>query len=561
MEAAHRAAVAALPPGWPHTGESGVAKGAHGMVASDATLANLVGSKVLAEGGNAVDAAVATAFALAVVHPAAGNIGGGGFMVARMGAKPYALDFRETAPAKATRDLYIGPDGKATNQSREGILASGTPGSVAGLFEAHRVLGSKSKPWKTLIMPAVELAERGFLVESSFAKAIRDMKDRLSKNPASAALFLPGGEPPAEGSTWKNPELGAVLRRIADVGPSDFYTGETSRLLVGEMNRTQGLVSAEDLANYKAKWRTPIEFDYRGMHLVSMPPPSSGGVTLAMICHLLEGYDLAPMPWHSAEEVHLVAESMRRAFAARNARLGDPDFVENPVAWLMGDGWARAQRATITPGKATPSSSLETGGPPSGMGPHTTHFSVVDGSGNAVALTTTINWWFGNSITVPGGGFLLNNEMDDFAAKPGSENGYGLVQGEPNAVAPNKRMLSSMTPTIVVDRAGKVQLVLGAAGGPTIITSVFQTLSNMVDHHMPVEVAVHAPRIHHQHFPDTIVIEKGGMPADVRTKLEGFGHSFKERDHIADAPAIGTDGVQWIGVSEPRRPGTRAAGW
>lgn len=550
-----------IPAAWPYRGDTGVATATHGMVASDATIASEVGSKVLATGGNAVDAAIATAFALAVAFPAAGNLGGGGFMVARIGGKPYALDFRETAPASATREMFIDSSGKPTSFSKEGHKASGVPGSVAGLFAAYEKLASKKKTWRQLIEPAIVLAESGFQVEDGLAKSLVQSKQRFEKSPPSMALYYPGGNPLAAGASFKNPDLAKVLRRIAATNGNDFYRGQTAKLIAKEMKTGGGLISEADLAAYKAKWRTPLEFDYHGMHVSSMPPPSSGGLTFAMIANLVQPFELGKKPWHGPEEVHLVAEAMRRAFAARNARLGDPDFVDNPIAELSGAAWADAQRKTIDPAHATPSADVVSAGAPSGTGPHTTHFSVVDGQGDAVALTTTLNWWFGNGITVAGGGFFLNNEMDDFAAKVGTANAYGLVQGEPNAVGPKKRMLSSMTPTIVTDQSGKVRLVLGAAGGPTIITSVFQIFSNVVDHGMPISMASHAPRIHHQHMPDVIVYEKDGMAEDTRAGLVALGHQLAERGHLADAPSIGWQGAEWVGVAEPRRPGVRSAGW
>jgi gamma-glutamyltranspeptidase/glutathione hydrolase len=552
-----------FPEGWPYQPGMGAVVGVHGMVTSDATLATKVGQEILSSGGNAADAAVAVAFALAVVHPAAGNLGGGGFLVARIDGKASALDFRETAPAKALRDVYIDADGKPTKESREGHRASGVPGSVAGLHAAYVKLGSKKKTWAELVAPAIALAEKGFVVDEGFVKVIEGTKERFAKYPASVALYLPDGAPPVVGSTFKNPDLAATLRRIAGKGPKGFYEGPTAEMLVKEMAAHDGLITQKDLTDYAAKWRTPIELTYRGTHITAMPPPSSGGATLAMICHILDGYELPKMQWHSAEELNLVVEAMRRAFASRNARLGDPDFVKNPLDELLSDAWAKAQRATITKGKATPSSEIKTAAS-SGDGPHTTHFSVVDAQGNAVGLTTTINWWFGNGVTIPGTGFVMNNEMDDFAAQPGTANAYGLVQGEPNAIAPGKRMLSSMAPTIVTSpesEGGKVILVLGAAGGPTIITSVFSILSNVVDHGFDVSAAVNAPRFHHQHLPDVILFEKGGMPDALQKSLADMGYAFKERDHIADAPSIGFGDKGWIGAPEVRRPGAFAAGW
>jgi gamma-glutamyltranspeptidase / glutathione hydrolase len=550
-----------FPPGWAYPASAAGVEGARGMVASDATLASKVGQQMLAAGGNAVDAAIATAFALAVVYPSAGNVGGGGFLVARVGGQEHALDFREAAPAKATRDVFVGADGKVTDAVRSGHRASGVPGSVAGLWEAHQKLGSKQKRWDELVAPAIKLAEEGFAVDESLHKVLDALSKRIAKYPATAALFLPNGAAPAVGSTLKNPDLGRTLRRIAEKGPKGFYEGETAALLVKEMEANNGLITAQDLAAYRAKWRQPLAFEYRGHRIVSMPPPSSGGVTLAMIAHVLEPYDLPALGWHSPAHLHFEVEAMRRAFAARNARLGDPDFVKNPLDELLSPAWAARQRASIKPDRATPSSEVESGAP-TGEGPNTTHFSVVDAEGNAVGLTTTLNWWFGSGVTVAGAGFMMNNEMDDFASKPGTANGFGLVQGEPNAIAPGKRMLSSMSPTIVIGPDKKVRLVTGAAGGPTIISTVFQIVSNVVDFGMAPAAAVNAPRVHHQHLPDEVLSEPNGLDEGTKRGLEAMGYSFKEREHIADAPTIGRPpGGVWVGAAEPRRGSAFAAGW
>jgi gamma-glutamyltranspeptidase/glutathione hydrolase len=531
------------------------------MVSTDCAIGTKVGVDVLASGGNAVDAAVATAFALAVAFPTAGNIGGGGFLVARIGGKPYALDFRETAPAGATRDMYLGPDGKPTKDSREGWRSVGVPGSVAGLWEAWHTLGSKNKTWAELLAPAIELAERGFPVDQPFTEGIGYLKQRLAKFPASASLFLPNGAPPTVGTTWRDPELAAVLRRIAADGPAGFYEGPVAETLARAMKENGGLVTQEDLKAYRAKWRAPLEFDYRGRHVIGMPPPSSGALTMAMIAHILEGYDLRGYGWHSVEQIHLTAEAMRRAFAARNAKLGDPDFVKNPGEELLSDAWAKSQRATIRLDRATPTKELfpeiVTGAT---SGPHTTHFSVVDSQGNAVGLTTTLNAWFGSGVTVPGLGFVLNDEMDDFATVPGKANMFGLQQGEPNAVAPGKRMLSSMSPSIVLGPHGDVELVLGAAGGSRIITAVFEQLSNALDFGMDASDAVRAPRFHQQDSPDVLMLEPRALTEDVVHALHAMGHETKETEHLADGPAIGKARGLWQGAAEPRREGGLALG-
>lgn len=549
-----------FPADWPYPQGAPDAHSARGMVSTDASLATKVGVDMLAAGGNAVDAAVATAFALAVVYPTAGNVGGGGFLVARIGGKPYALDFRETAPAASTRDMYLGPDGKPTEDSWNGWKASGVPGSVAGLYEAWRTLGSKRKSWADLLAPAIDLADKGFVVDDAFLKTLSMMQKRLAKYPSSAALFLPGGSPPAAGSLLRNPDLAAVLRRVAAEGPAGFYQGPVAQAIAGAMKAGGGLITEADLRAYQPKWRTPVEFDYRGRHVIGMPPPSSGGMTNAMIAHLLEGYDIRSLGWHSPAHVHLVAEAMRRAFAARNAKLGDPDFVKNPVDELLSPAWADAQRATIKMDRATSTKELFPNIAVDKEGPHTTHFSVVDADGGAVGLTTTLNAWYGSGVTVPGLGFLLNDEMDDFATVPGTANMFGLVQGEPNAIAPGKRMLSSMSPSIVLGPDGKVQAVLGAAGGSRIITAVFEELSNVVDFGMSVGDAVRAPRFHQQDSPDVIALEPHGLPDDVVNALHAMGHATKEVGHLADAPGIGFAHGVWEGAAEPRRDGGLAAG-
>ena len=542
---------------WPYSTPVTV-RSAKGMVVSDNAIASNVGRDILASGGNAADAAVATAFALAVAYPTAGNVGGGGFAVARIGGQAKALDFRETAPAGATRDMYLNADGKPKPEAREGIKSVGVPGSVSGLWELHQKLGSKKKTWSELLAPAIALAENGFVIDDAFLSTMDMAGKRLLKHPASAALFFPGGVPFAKGATFKNPELAVVLKRI-EKGPKGFYEGPTADAIVAQMKEDGGLITLADLKKYQAKWRTPIETTYRGHKITSMPPPSSGGVTLAMICHILEGYELGKMGFQSPEELHYVFEAMRRAYAARNAKLGDPDMVKMPLDQLLSDKWAKEQRGTISADHATPSSEIAAAGPASASGPHPTHFSVVDAAGDTVAMTTTINWWYGSGVTVKGGGFVLNNEMDDFAAVPGTANGFGLVQGEANAIAPGKRMLSSMAPTIVTGPDGKVLLVAGAAGGPTIITAVFQELSNVVDFHLEVGSAVAAPRFHMQHLPDEVAYEKDGLAEATQKRLEAMGYKMKERGHLADAPAIGRSGLEWIGAPEPRRIGGLAS--
>jgi gamma-glutamyltranspeptidase/glutathione hydrolase len=531
------------------------------MVVSDDELATKVGVRVLASGGNAIDAAVATAFALAAAFPMAGNLGGGGFLVAWMGGQARALDFREVAPAAASRDMYLGSDRKPTKDSREGWRSVAVPGSVAGLYEAWRTLGSKNASWADLLAPAIELADRGFSVDHDFAESIGFVRERLVKYAASAALFLPQGAPPPIGSTWSNPELAAVLRRIAQGGPAGFYDGPVAEAIARAMKESGGLITQADLKGYRARWRTPLEYSYRGRRVVGMPPPSSGALTMAMIAHLLEGYDLHALGWHSSSEVHLMAESMRRAFAARNAKLGDPDFVNVPVDELLSKEWASGQRATILIDRATPTRELFPAiGRGAAGGPHTTHLAVIDAQGSAVALTTTLNAWYGSGVTVPGLGLVLNDEMDDFATVPGVANMFGLVQGELNAIAPGKRMLSSMSPSIVLSPEGSVELVLGAAGGSRIISAVFEELSNVIDYGMAPADAVRAPRFHQQDAPDILWLEPHALPEGVVRALHEMGHETKEVEHIADAPAIGRVSGFWEAGPEPRRGGSAGLG-
>lgn len=548
---------AGIPATWPFPLDVTPAAAPNAMVATDAPLATGVGVQVLRDGGNAVDAAVATAFALAVVYPEAGNIGGGGFMVTRMAdGTSAALDFREKAPLAATRDMYLDAAGDLTDRSVLGHLASGVPGAVMGLWEAHRRFGTT--PWAELLAPAITLARDGFVVDSALAGSIRNAADRLSRFPASAGLFMPNGEPLRPGSRWSNPDLARVLERIADQGPAGFYEGETADLIVAEMRRGGGIISHDDLRRYRAQWRDAVEFDYRGRRVISMPPASSGGITLAIIANVLDGYELDELGWHSAAALHVTGEAMRRAFADRNHFLGDPDFVQFPRDMLVSQEYADRLRATIDPGRATSSLDVRPGLADQPEPVNTTHFSIVDAAGNAVALTTTINELYGSGVAVSGAGFMLNNEMDDFAAKPGTPNMFGLVQGEANAIQPEKRMLSAMTPTIVLDTDGSVLLVTGARGGPRIITAVFQVISNVIDHGMDVGTAVNAPRIHHQHLPDILYFEREGLRPEIVARLQAMGHRAEPRGGIGTAPTIlRRDGI-WTAVPDPRTGGLAA---
>jgi gamma-glutamyltranspeptidase / glutathione hydrolase len=547
--------LAAVPAEWAHDVATQAAAATRAMVVTDAPLATAVGVRIMRDGGNAVDAAVATAFALAVVYPEAGNIGGGGFMVARMAdGTTAALDFREKAPLAATRDMYLDAAGNLSDRSVLGHLASGVPGAVMGLWEAHRRFGTKT--WADLIAPAIELAHDGFIVDAELAASIRGGSARLRQFEGSAALFLPGGVGLEQGSLFRNPELAAVLRRVAERGPAGFYEGETADLIVAEMRRGGGIITHEDLRRYNAEWRTPVEFSYRGHRVISMPPASSGGVTLAIMANILDGFPLDRLGWHSQASIHLIAEAMRRAFADRNHFLGDPAFVQFPQEMLVSRDYAARLRATISREQATPSLEVHPGLAQQQEPEHTTHFSVVDPSGNAVALTTTINELYGSAVTVHGAGFLLNNEMDDFAAKPGFPNMFGLVQGEANAIQPEKRMLSAMTPTIVLDRQNRVLMVTGARGGPRIITAVFQVISNVIDYKMDVAAAVRAPRIHHQHLPDVLFYERNGLAEQRIGLLRQMGHTVEPRPTVGTAPTILRTPQGWSAAFDPRTGGS-----
>ena len=534
-----------------------------GMVVSGHPLASEVGAAILADGGNAIDAAVGVGFALAVVLPEAGNLGGGGFLVyrpapdaalpaeERAASEVFTLDFRERAPGAASRDMYLGPDGESTDLSLTGHLASGVPGSPAGLAEMHRRFGSL--PWQRLVEPAIELA-RGHRMDAVRHDHLQADAERLARFPASRAQFLPSnGAPVAVGETWSQPELARTLERMSAEGAEEFYRGETARLLVAEMERGGGLITLEDLAEYRAVWRDPILAEHHGYRIYSMPPPSSGGVTLALILNQLEGF--RPLPeLGSADLVHLEVEAMRRAFVERNLHLADPDFTSPPVGRLLSQVYADELAAGIDPARATPTDAAVLAPPEPD---ETTHYSIVDAAGNAVAVTTTINGSFGSAVTVTGAGFLLNNEMDDFATAPGRPNQYGLVESEVNAIEPGKRMLSSMTPTVVVGPDGELELVVGSPGGPTIITSVYQVVRAVLDHGRPLAESVHRPRIHHQALPDVVFFEPGGLPAEVRAELEARGHSLRERgDYSGDVMAIlRAEGGELTGVADPRRGG------
>ena len=444
--------------------------------------------------------------------------------------------------------MYLDSTGKVTDRSLTGALAAGVPGSVAGLFEAHRKYGTK--PWAELVQPAIELAERGFAVDTAFFEDSEDAIKRLAKDSASAALFLRDGKFVGLGETWRAPELAAVLRRIAEKGRDGFYAGETAALIVAAMQKSGGIITLEDLAGYTPVWRTPVEFDYRGHHVVSMPPASSGGPHPGADPRHRRGArrGLAGLA-HTAAAIHLLAEAERRAFARRNALLGDPDFGPVPTAAFLSKDTAAALRAQITDRSSGSSGGLAQQEPP-----HTTHFSVVDARGNAVALTTTLNESYGAAFTVPGGQFLLNDEMDDFTTKPGAVNAMGLVQGERNAIAPGKRMLSSMTPTLVLDSAGAIELVTGAAGGAYIITGVAHQIVSLLDFKKSLGEAMAAPQFHFQDQPDSLVVEKVAWADTAVTLMAPLGHGVKRSPWgaLVSMQSIHRAAGKWWGVSEPR---------
>ncbi len=539
---------------WPLYGTADVARGEAGMVVSGHGLASDTGAAILERGGNAIDAAVAVGFALAAVLPAAGNIGGGGFLVYRSNdGEVGALDFREKAPAAATRDMFVDADGKVAESAVIGHLAAGVPGSVAGLWEMHREHGTL--PWGDLVAPAIELA-RGHEVDEVRSRSLESAAPRLNRFPASATQFLVDGEAPAPGAILAQPDLAATLTAIAEQGPDGFYRGPVADLIVAEMERGGGLMSHQDLEEYAPVWRDPVEVGYRGHTIYSMPPVSSGGLTLGLILNVLEGWEPLP-PFGSGDLIHLEAETMRLAFRDRNTLLGDPDFVDVPRGQFESQEYADALRERIDPERATPLPPVEVAPPAEST--ETTHYSVVDRWGNAASVTTTINSGFGNAVTVTGAGFLLNNEMDDFAASPGQPNQFGLVEGENNAIVPGKRMLSSMTPSIVLDPEGALKMVVGTPGGPTIITTVYHVVSNVIDHGMGLQRAVESPRVHHQAWPDQVFYEEGGLAAETLDGLAARGHELFERGLSGDVSAILVEGSSLLGVADPRRGGGASA--
>ncbi len=531
-----------------------------GMVVSEEALATDVGVAILRRGGNAVDAAVAVGLALAVVLPEAGNIGGGGFMMVHLAAskRTVAIDYREVAPLGAHRDMYLAADGSVDHAELDhGASSIGVPGTLAGFDHALREYGTLG--WKEVIAPAIELAERGYVLNATQAASLAMGRERLLLNEEARRVFLnPDGQGPAMGSRRKSPDLAATLKVLRRAGVAAFYQGELGERVVADVQRLGGVLSAEDLRAYRVVEREPVRGEYRGYQIVSMPPPSSGGVHLVQMLNMLEGYPLGDMGLNSAASVHLMTEAMRRAYADRSRYLGDPDFVRVPVAPLTSKAYAARLRAGIDPLRATSSEDVRPGELAPYESPQTTHFSVMDRWGNAVANTSTLNWSFGSGIVARGTGILLNNEMDDFSAKPGEPNIYGLIGGEANAVAPRKRPLSSMTPTMVM-KDGQVFVVTGSPGGSQIITTVLQVLVNVIDHGANIQGATNAARFHHQWWPDELLVESIFSP-DTVAMLRQRGH------HVLSTSPIGTtqsilywDGL-YQGAADPRRGGGKAGG-
>jgi gamma-glutamyltranspeptidase/glutathione hydrolase len=540
---------ASFPAEWRNPAGRAAVFGAHAMVASDAPLASRAGVEILKRGGNAVDAAVAVAFALAVAYPEAGNLGGGGYMVIHMAdGREAALDYREVAPLAATRNMYLDSTGALTDKSVVGALASGVPGAVAGLTEALAKYGTMSLA--DVMAPAIRYAEQGVVVDSALAGSLRSNRELIADF-AGASLFLPGGEPAPLGSTIRQPTLARTLHAIAERGRAAFYEGPLAAAWTRELAAAGGIITVEDLKRYHPVWREPVRSTYRGYTLLTMPPSSSGGVTITETLNILEGYDSLPT-FGSARWAHLLGSAYQRAFIDRNAKLADPAFVQVPVAQLTDKQYAATLRATIAPDRATPTSSL---GGTMREGMETTHFSVVDEKGDAVANTTTLNNLYGSGVYLTSAGFFLNDEMDDFAARPGTPNMFGLVQGEANAIQPGKRMLSAMSPTIVLGRDGTLLLVVGSRGGPRIITSTSQVILNVLDYRMTLADAMSAPRVHHQALPDSLTIERGGVSPAVLDSLRAMGYGVATSRGIGLVNAVMRVTGGYEGVSDPRSSG------
>jgi gamma-glutamyltranspeptidase/glutathione hydrolase len=538
-----------------------------GMVASTSQIASQVGVDVMKRGGNAVDAAIAVALALAVTYPAAGNLGGGGFMMIRMrNGKTVAIDYREMAPAAAHRNVYLDKDGnllRGEGSSTVGYRASGVPGTVAGMELALKSYGSGKLTWSQLLEPARRLAAEGFPIGHILARSLRG-NDYLATYPETRRIFLRNGNFYNDGEVLRQPELAATLARLQRSGPKEFYQGQTARLIVADMKRHNGLITMEDMRAYIAKEREPLRGSYRGYEILSMPPPSSGGTVLLEMLNILEGYDLAKYDSASSDRYHLSAEAMRRAFADRAEYMGDTDFVKVPVAGLIDKAYADDLRKTIRSDRASTSDEVNAGRPAGYESEETTHFTVVDAQGNAVANTYTLNDSFGSGVVAKGTGIVLNNEMDDFAAKPGTANLYGLIQGERNAVAARKRPLSAMTPTFVLRKDGNLWFTIGTPGGPTIINTVLQVITNVIDYNMNIQQAIDAPRIHHQWLPDELAWEPYGLSGDTQSALTNRRHKLVTRPrYMGDAQGIMIEektGIR-LGATDPRRSDGLAVGY
>lgn len=528
------------------------------LVVSASDIASGVGWRVMRDGGNAVDAAIATAFALAVTHPTAGNIGGGGFLVYRSASgAATTFDFRETAPAGASPTMWLRNGEYDAELHHNSHRAVGVPGTVAGLHMAWRARGSK--PWKALVAPAVSLAREGFVVSDGLAQSLERMLPSFAKYPASLAQFSTNGRPYEAGDVFRQPDLARTLRRIADHGPQGFYEGETARLIEQEMRAHDGLITRADLKTYRPVERAPITGTYRGVEVIGMPPPSSGGVSVQMLLNVLEGFDVKRSGSGSSKNLHLMAESMRRVFADRARHLADPDFVRDmPLARLLSKPYADGLRQTIDPRRASASTPTSFTWPNEST--ETTHLSVVDAQRNAVSLTYTLEAAYGSKIVVSGAGFLLNNEMGDFNAAPGLTDERGLIGTGPNLAEAGKRMLSSMSPTILA-KDGRLFMVTGSPGGRTIINTVLMTILNVVDFEMNAQEAVEAGRMHHQWLPNEITMERLAFSPDTVASLESLGHTIADTDRqgAAQVIVVGDDGVLWGGVDR-RSPDSAAAG-
>jgi len=531
----------------------------HGMVVAMEGIAADVGVSVLQHGGNAVDAAVAVGFALTVTHPFAGALGGGGYMLIRLAdGRTTFIDFREKAPEKASHDMYLDANGMPTRESLEGWRSSGVPGTVRGFELAQSKYGRLK--WAEEMAPAIELAAKGFPVSYALQESLRNSRS-LARDEESKRVFLKGGSYYDAGDVLSQPELAETLTRIAKNGAREFYEGQTATTLVAEMEKHGGLITLSDLAAYQAVEHQPLTGTYRNYTVITAPPSSSGGITLLQMLGMLDGTGYAKTGFGSATSLHYLTEVMRRAYADRNNYVGDPDFVKVPMAGLLDPEYLAKRRDSIDPERASSSDEVGEGHPAGSESLETTHFSVVDAEGNTVAVTYTLNGGFGNGITVPGLGFLLNNEMDDFTSKPGSPNLFGLVQGEANSIAPNKRPVSSMAPTILL-RDGKLFMTLGAPGGSRIPTAVLQVILNVVDFGMNVQDAVDAPRIHHQWKPDRISAERGISPDTVALlKARGYDVDYSPGVVLAQVAAIVNDGGWLQGASDGRTAAGKAAGY